>query len=284
MTFLQAMALAILQGISELFPVSSLGHTVLIPALLRWPVDRSDPTFLAFVVALHLGTAIALVVFYRKDWIRIASGLVRSVITGKLDEPGARLGWLLVAGTIPLAIAGVFLQHPVRAMFGSSALVAGFLILNGLVMFFGERLRRVERGPGSPPPKDIEGLSFRSAATIGLSQAAALFPGISRSGASIVTGLLHDLTHDDAARFSFLLATPAIGAASVLEIPRLFVPEAHGILVESAIGAVVAGVTAYGSVAFLTRYFHTNDLRPFGWYCLIFGGVCLVLALTKVIA
>jgi undecaprenyl-diphosphatase len=279
-TFLQAMLLAVLQGVSELFPVSSLGHTVLIPWLLRWPIDRSDPTFLAFVVALHFGTALALIAFYRRDWMRVVAGLGRSLVRGRIDDPDARLGWLLVAGTVPLALAGVFLEGPVRALFGSPALVAAFLIVNAFVMFAGERLKRSQR----ESPQALTTLSFRSGTAIGASQALALLPGISRSGASIVAGLLSGLTHDEAARFSFLLATPAIFAASVLEFPRLLAPAAQGILVEAIVGCVLAGITAYASVAFLTRYFHTNDLRPFGWYCLIFGAVCFTLAMMKVIA
>jgi undecaprenyl-diphosphatase len=185
----------------------------------------------------------------------------------------------LIVGTIPLAIAGVFLEGPVRSFFGSAPLVAGFLMLNALVMFAGERLK----GRAGSQTRALADLSFQQGAAVGASQALALLPGISRSGASIVAGLLCDLDHADAARFSFLLATPAIGAASLLEFPRLFAPQAHGILVEAVLGGVVAGLTAYASVAFLTRYFRTNDLRPFGWYCLIFGTLCLTLALMKVI-
>jgi undecaprenyl-diphosphatase len=274
------MLLAVLQGVSELFPISSLGHTVLLPALFGWHIDRTDPTFLAFVVALHLGTAVALVAFYRADWVRIVRALAASVARGRLsDDPSERVGWLLIAGTIPLAIVGVFLEEPVKRFFGSAPLVAGFLILNAFVMFLGERLKRAERGD-----TPLAALPYPSGVGVGFSQALALLPGISRSGSSIVAGLIAGLDHEDAARFSFLLATPAIGAASLLEIPRLFAPQAHDVLVESAVGGVLAAITAYASVAFLTRYFRSNDLRPFGWYCLIFGAVCLVLALKKVIA
>jgi undecaprenyl-diphosphatase len=276
------MILAILQGFSELFPISSLGHTVLVPSLLHWNIARSDPTFLAFVVALHLGTALALIVFYRNDWVRIVHAFVASVVRGKLsDDVDERVAWLLVVGTIPVALLGVFLENPVRQLFGSSALVAIFLIVNGFVMFAGEALRR-SAGPSDARP--LRALPWADAAKVGLAQGAALFPGISRSGASIVAGLLLRLSHEDAARYSFLLATPVILAASVLEVPQLFKPQAHDILAQAAVGGVLAAITAYASVSFLTRYFRANDLRPFGWYCLIFGVVCLALTLAKVMA
>jgi undecaprenyl-diphosphatase len=285
MTWVQAMLLALLQGASELFPVSSLGHTVLVPALLHWTVDRRDPTFLAFVVALHLGTALALIVFYRAEWVRIVRALAASVVRGQLsDDPDERLGWLLVVGTIPVAILGVFLEKPVREFFGSTALVAAFLIANGFVMFGGEWLKRREtRDPGGAA-RALASMRWADGAKVGLAQGAALLPGISRSGASIVAGLVLRLSHDDAARYSFLLATPVIFAASVLEIPRLFVPDADAVRAQAAVGGVLAALTAYASVAFLTRWFRAHDLRPFGWYCLIVGLVSLVLALTKVIA
>jgi undecaprenyl-diphosphatase len=275
------MLLAVLQGTSELFPVSSLGHTVLVPALLGWRFDRSAPTFLAFVVALHLGTAIALIAFYRSDWARIVRALVASVVRGRLSsEPDERVGWLLVVGTIPVALLGVFLEHPVRALFGSTALVAGLLIANAAVMFAGEALRRREAGA----PRALATLPWADGTKVGFAQAAALLPGISRSGSAIVAGLLLRLPHDDAARYSFLLATPVIVAASLLEIPKLLAPEAREVLGQSAVGGIVAAVTAYASVAFLTRWFHAHDLRPFGWYCLIFGSLCLALSLAKVIS
>jgi len=279
------MLLAVLQGASELFPVSSLGHIVLVPALLHWHFDRSDPTFLAFVVALHLGTALALVVFYRDDWGRIVRALAASVARGKLSEdPDERIAWLLVVGTLPVALLGVFLERPVRQLFGSSAIVAVFLILNAFVMFAGEALRRRAQSATHDTGRPLPELPWQDAVAVGFAQSAALLPGISRSGSSIVAGLLFRLTHEDAARYSFLLATPVILAASALEVPRLFAPEAHAVLAQSAAGGVLAALTAYASVAFLTRWFKSHDLRVFGWYCLIFGVLCLALALAKVIS
>ena len=285
MTWLQAMVLAVLQGASELFPVSSLGHTVLVPALLHWQFDRRDPTFLAFVVALHLGTALALIAFYRRDWARIVRALAASVARGKLsDDPDERVAWLLVVGTVPVALLGVFLEGPVRAFFGSTALVAIFLMLNAFVMFAGEWLRRREIGAATSRALPLARLGWRGGGIVGLAQGAALLPGISRSGSAIVAGLLLRLDHDDAARYSFLLATPVIFAASALEVPKLFAPDASAVLAQAGVGGVLAALTAYASIAFLTRWFHSHDLRPFGWYCLIFGAACLALALAKVIS
>ena len=278
------MILAVLQGASELFPISSLGHTVLVPALLHWNIERSAPTFLSFVVALHLGTALALIVFYRDDWLRITRALVASVTRGNLsDDPDERIGWLLVVGTIPVSLLGVFLQDPVRRFFGSSAIVAVFLIVNAFVMFAGEALRRRSLSGRAGQTQPLPAMPWSDGARVGLAQAAALLPGISRSGSSIVAGLLLHLTHEDAARYSFLLATPVIFAASVLEVPKLFAAGSQGVLAQSIAGAFLAALTAYASVAFLTRWFQAHDLRPFGWYCLLFGTLCLVLTLAKVI-
>jgi undecaprenyl-diphosphatase len=278
------MILAVLQGVSELFPISSLGHTILIPAMLHWSIDRSDESFLAFVVVLHLGTALALLVFYRREWVAIIGALVRSVVRGRLSaDRDEKIGWLLVAGTIPVGLLGVFFESSVRSLFGSVLPAAIFLILNAFVMFFGEWLRKRQLAQGDRQPKPIEAISYADGVKVGLAQGLALLPGISRSGSSIVAALLVDLDHEAAAKYSFLLATPVILAASVLEIPKLFEPAAHVVANEAVAGGVLAGVTAYASVAFLTRYFEHNDLRPFGWYCLVAGGAAVVLFTTKVI-
>ncbi|GAC1419902.1 MAG: undecaprenyl-diphosphate phosphatase [Candidatus Velthaea sp.] len=285
MTFVQAMFLAILQGVSELFPISSLGHTILIPALLRWPVDRSNESFLAFVVVLHLGTALALVVFYWQEWRAIVGAIVKSVIRGRFSaDRDEKIGWLLIAGTIPVGLLGVFFQSTVRSFFGSPIIAASFLIANAFVMFFGEWLRRRQLSDAQRGNRPIESLSYGDGVKVGISQGLALLPGISRSGSSIVAGLLVDLDHEDAAKYSFLLATPVILAASVLEIPKLFEPGAHVVAIEAVIGGVLAGITAYASVAFLTRYFKHNDLRPFGWYCLIAGAGAILFFVTKGVA
>lgn len=279
MTFAQAIALALLQGVSELFPVSSLGHIILVPAMLQWHnIDRADPTFLAFVVVLHLGTALALLLFYRKEWWGILCSLLRSIARGSLStQRDERVGWRLVVGTIPVGIIGLLAQRPVRHLFDSAAAAAAFLLINGLVMFLGEYLRR-RQFTVARESHTIEAMSYGQSVAVGVAQAFALLPGISRSGASIVAGLLCDLDHEEAAHYSFLLATPVILAAALLEIPRFFAPGAHLAALEAFCGALVAGTAAYLSVAFLTRYFKRNDLRPFGWYSVIVGAIGLILA------
>ena len=289
MTDFQALILALLQGVSELFPVSSLGHTILVPALLHWTnIHRANPTFLAFVVVLHLGTALALIVYYRARWWAIVRALVSSVIRGRLsDDRDERIGWLLVVGTIPVGVLGVLFEEPVRALFASPAPAALFLALNGLVMFAGEWLKRrqiratVDGNASASADKvcrPIERLSFFQSVLVGFAQSFALLPGISRSGASMVAGLLCDLDHEDSAEFSFLLATPVIFAAALLETRYLVAPGAHVVLLQAVLGGLVAAIAAYLSVAFLMRYFKSNDLRPFGWYCLIVGVCCFVLS------
>jgi undecaprenyl-diphosphatase len=275
------MLLAVLQGVSELFPVSSLGHTVLLPALLRWGIDESSDSFLAFVVVLHLGTALALIVFYRDDWIALTRAFFATIVRGRIgDDANERTAWLLVAGTVPVGVLGVLLESSVKKLFASPIPVSLFLFANGFIMLFGEQLRRRQHAASRTLPQ----LQGTDGVLVGFAQSLALLPGISRSGSAIVAGLLRDLRHEDAARYSFLLATPVILAASVLEFPKLFAPGAHVVLQQAVIGGLLAGVTAYASVAFLTRYFRHHDLSPFAWYCLAAGAVSFVLFATKVIA
>jgi len=277
MSVFQALVLALLQGITELFPVSSLGHTVILPKLLRWNIDQADPTFLAFVVLLHVGTATALLIYFWRDWLAIVRGVARSVIDGRMHgTPDERLGWRLIAGTLPVGLAGVLFQKQVQALFASPRAASVFLIINGGIMFAGERLRRraatFEEGRTA-----LDQLSIRSAVGIGSAQILALLPGISRSGSSMVAGLFGNLTHEAAARFAFLLATPVIFGAGVLKIPDLFTPVALPHLPVYLLGGVVAGVAAFLSVAYLMRYFRVGRLDPFAYYCAAFGILSLIL-------
>jgi undecaprenyl-diphosphatase len=273
MDTLQALVIAILQGATELFPVSSLGHAVVLPALLHWGIDQHAPEFLPFLVMLHLGTAAALLAYFWQDWWAITTGLLGIGGAHQVKE-SRRVFVLVVIATIPAVILGFLAEKFFRGLFGSPTIAASFLIVNGLLLLFGERLR----GRGSAQ-RHLSTLTRMDAFTIGCWQCTALVPGISRSGATIVGGLLRGINHEGAAHFSFLIATPIILGATVLEVPRLLrqhVP--HGMLEMSGIAAVVAGITALLSTAFLMRYFRQHDswaLNPFGYYCVAAGAISL---------
>jgi undecaprenyl-diphosphatase len=251
---------------------------VLLPKLLGWNLNQSDPTFLPFVVLLHLGTATALLVIFRREWVAIVAGFFRAVYRGHLGEdPYERLAMLLFVGTIPTGFLGVFFESDLKKLFATPRIAAAFLVVNGGIMGVGEVLRRRdERQRRSEAGTDRERafttertLGFVPAVVVGASQSLALFPGISRSGSTITAGLLAGLRHESAARFSFLLATPIILAAGVLEVPTLF---KSGTALEVYLaGAVTAGVTAYLSTRFLLRYFRSGRLDPFAAYCVALG-------------
>ena len=282
MSLWQALFLGFLQGATELFPVSSLGHAVLLPRLLGWSFNQSDPSFVPYVVLLHLGTAGALLVVFWQDWVRIIGAFVRAVYKGRVGEdPNERLAMLLFVGTIPAGLLGAFFESELKKLFATPRVAAVFLVVNAGIMGTGELLRRrAERRKRDLVATDPDrafanesDLGFVPALVVGGSQALALFPGISRSGTTITAGLLAGLKHESAARFSFLLATPIILAAGVLEVPRLFQPGTPiGMYLA---GALVASVTAYLSTRFLLRYFRSGRLDPFAVYCLVLGLVGL---------
>ena len=277
MSVFQVLVLALLQGVTELFPVSSLGHSVIIPSLLHWNVNQSDPTFLPFLVLLHVGTATALLIYFWRDWVKIVTAVIGSAVAGRLHgTPEERLGWRLILATVPVGLVGTFLQKQVQALFANPKAAAAFLIVNGVIMFVGERLRRraVMAEEGRTP---LDKLPMGRAVAVGSAQILALLPGISRSGSSMVAGLLANLTHEAAARFSFLLATPVILGAGVLKIPDLFTPAGRSHLGLYLVGGVVAGCAAYVSVAYLMRYFRVGRLDPFAIYCAAFGVIALIL-------
>jgi len=271
----QAVVLGLLQGFSELFPISSLGHSVVAPRLLGWHIHQNDSFFITFLVATHLATAIVLLGFFWRDWVRILRGIGRSLRDRGIaeDDADAKLGWLLVVGTIPAGILGLLLEHALRHVFASARSAAFFLILNGLVLYGAERLRRRAPQPesGDPDRRIARRVGFREAFFVGAAQAIALIPGFSRSGATMAGGLLVGLSNEDAARFAFLLATPIIGAAAALKLPELLGPSGNGVRGPALVGALCAAVTAYLSVRFLMRFFETNRLTPFAVYCFLAG-------------
>jgi undecaprenyl-diphosphatase len=276
----QALVLGILQGVSELFPISSLGHSIILPALLGWTIDKNAHYFLTFLVATHFVTAAVLFMLYQDDWIRIIRGTLRSIWKRSLvDDPDAKLGWLLAVGTIPAGALGLLFQKQLQELFASPSYVASFLALNGLLLYVAELLR--VSGRNRPEIRDADQriaaeMSWWQSARVGAMQVLALLPGFSRTGSTIAGGLIVGLAHEDALRFSFLLATPIIGAAAALKLPALFVSRDAAAIETALLGAAGAAIAAYLSIKFLTRYFKTRTLTPFAIYCLLFGFSSLV--------
>jgi undecaprenyl-diphosphatase len=279
-TYGQAVVLGLLQGVSELFPVSSLGHSVILPKLLGWNIHQNDSFFLTFLVATHAATALVLLGFFWHDWVRIVRGLGRSLRDREIreDDADAKLGWLLVVGTIPAGILGLVLEHKLRSIFASPQSAAIFLFLNGFVLYGAELLRRRAPEPehGDPDERIAKRVTYRSAFVVGAAQALALVPGFSRSGATMGGGLLVGLSNEDAARFAFLLATPIIGAAAALKLPELFGSSGNGVRGPALVGALCSAATAYLAVRFLRRYFETNRLTPFAVYCWAAGAAAAI--------
>jgi undecaprenyl-diphosphatase len=310
LNFLQAITIGVMQGVTELFPVSSLGHSVLVPALIggSWKTlvtqqDQAESPYLAFIVGLHVATALALLLFFWRDWVRIIGGFISSVRHRRLETVHERMAWLIIIATIPAGIIGLALEHTFRTLFAKPEAAAILLTLNGGILFTGEYLRRravARTAPavraGDPPPlpdgqpvavadpehdpaNDIEitrRFSFRDAGVVGVFQSAALLAGISRSGITMVAGLIRGLNHEQAVRFGFLIATPVIFAAGVVKIPDLMGHLGDGIRGQVLAGSAAAFIAAIVTIKFLVRYFHTRTLTPFAWYCGIFGAFCIV--------
>jgi len=299
LTFARAILIGLLQGVTELFPISSLGHSVLVPAVLGWhdlvkSQSASESGFLAFLVGIHVATALALVFFFRNDWVRIIRGGFSTIVKRRVETSDERLFWLLVIVTIPVGVLGLLFEHALRGIFAKPGAAAFFLFVNGLILLGGERLRRASQvrqlatapsAGGREPPvmSQVDGLSrrldtlqYREGLIIGLFQSLSLLAGISRSGVTIVGGLARGLDHEDAARFSFLAATPVILAAGVYKLPDLTGPLGNGIRGQILAGSVAAALAAYASVRFLVKYFKTRTLTPFAIYSLIVGGVLAI--------
>jgi undecaprenyl-diphosphatase len=324
LSWLEAAVIGALQGVAELFPVSSLGHSILLPAVIggSWArdLDVSAPgsPYLAFIVGLHVATAIAMIIYFWRDWVRIVRGLVTSIRDRRVETADQRLAWLLVIATIPVGLAGLVLDHLFRTLLAKPVPTAIFLVINGVLLLAVEgltRRRAVAGAHAGPDPAALEAPTVRldaptevlgggagggagvgvapaltaeersdarvaklpllTAVLIGATQILALLPGISRSGATIGSGLLAKLSHEDAARFAFLLATPVILAAGVLKVGDLAGPAGDGIRGQVLLGSLLSGVGAYLSVRFLTRYFEHRSMRPFGVYCIVAGAACL---------
>ena len=327
LTYAEAIIVGLIQGTTELFPVSSLGHNVLIPALVggSWAKDlnvsKPESPYLAFIVGLHVATAIGITAYFWRDWVRIIGGFFTSIRDRDIRTPDQKLAWMIIVATIPVGIAGLLFEHTFRVVFGVPSRAAAFLFVNGIILFAGERFRtrkskeadeailrekeaepvlvgaeqrvggahssghRAERqaeiATAIQADRRLTSYSFWSALIIGSAQVLALLAGISRDGVTMVAGMFKGLSRQDAARFAFLLATPVILAAGVLKIPDLMGPLGNGIRPQVLAGSVVAGVAAYLSVRFLMKYFQTRTLYPFAIYCLI-GGLGAFIYLTAI--
>lgn len=290
---LQAIILGILQGATELFPVSSLGHTVLFPTLFRWHnvvlwQSQSESPWLAFVVMLHVGSAVGLLIYFWRDWVAIITAFFRTLAKRRIETPDERLAWLIVCATIPVGILGLALEHTIRVALAKPLFAAIFLIVNGCILLAGERYRRrsevrelaTREGLNAEGARRLDTLEYREAGVIGVAQSTALIPGISRDGVVMTAGLARGLDNSDAARYAFLLATPPILAAGVYKLPDLTGPLGAGVRGAAVVAAVFAAVTAIITVHFLTRYFKSRNLRPFGIYCLLFGAAMVVFTLV----
>ena len=282
--YFEAVVLGFLQGVTELFPVSSLGHTVLFPTLFGWnslvaAQSKSESFWLAFVVMLHVGSAIGLLIYYWREWVRIIGAFFATLRKRRADTPTERLAWLIIIASIPTGIIGLALEHQLRTLTAKPELAAIFLMVNGLLLIAAEQFRKraevrelaIREGAKPDGGRELRTLEYREAAVIGVAQSSALVAGISRDGVTMGTGLARGLDHSDAARFAFLLATPIILAAGLFKLPDLLGHLGNGIRGQALVAALTAAVTAVFTVAFLVRYFKTRTLVPFAVYCLLFG-------------
>jgi undecaprenyl-diphosphatase len=294
LSWFQTVVLGVLQGVSELFPVSSLGHIVLLPSLFGWHqvvAAQSDPesSWLAFVVLLHVGSALGLLVYFWRDWVAIIKAWLHTLVTRRVETPYERLAWLIIVGSIPAGVLGVAFEHPLRVALAKPESAAVFLMVNGGILLAAERLRRrsevrvlaTREGTNEDGGRRLETLEYREAGVVGLAQSTALIAGISREGVAMTAGLLRGLDHEDSARYAFLLATPIILAAGLFKLPDLTGPLGNGLRGQAVVAMIITGITALISVRFLMRYFKTKTLTPFGIYCLAFGAFMAIYIAVK---
>jgi undecaprenyl-diphosphatase len=288
-TYGQAIVLGVLQGVTELFPISSLGHTVIFPNLFGWDnivawQSQAESPWLAFVVMLHVGSAVGLLIYFWRTWVEVVVAFFATLRKRKVETSTERLAWLIIVATIPVGILGVLLEHTVRVALAKPLAASCFLVVNGLILIGAERFRRraevrslAEReGMKRDGGRQLETLEYREAGVIGVAQSTALIAGISRDGMAMATGLVRGLDNEDAARFAFLLATPPILLAGLYKFGDLTGPLGAGIRGQAVVAAIAAAVTAVITVHFLMRYFKTNNLIPFGIYCIVFGGAMVI--------
>jgi undecaprenyl-diphosphatase len=292
-SYFQAIVLGLLQGVTELFPISSLGHTVLFPTLFGWnelvkAQSQSESFWLAFVVMLHVGSALGLLFYYRRDWVQIVGAFFHTLSTRRIETSTERLAWLIVVASVPAGIIGLALEHPLRTLTAKPEIAAIFLIVNGGVLLAAERFRRraevrelaIREGSKPDGARELNTLEYREALVVGVAQSTALVAGISRDGVTMGAGLARGLDHSDSARFAFLLATPIILAAGLVKLPDLLGHLGDGVRGQALVACAVAAVTAVFTVRFLVGYFKTRTLTPFAVYCLLFGVAMVIYTQT----
>jgi undecaprenyl-diphosphatase len=293
-TYFQAIIMGLVQGLTELFPISSLGHSVLVAWVLNWhgilaDETRSESFFLSFLVILHVATALALLIFYRETWLRIIRGFFSSIRTRKIDSSDGRLAWLLIVATIPAGLVGLIFQSFLRVQFAKPLSAIVFLFINGCILLLGDRYQKKtvvkQRGGARSVHESTHNVSqtltMQRSILIGIAQIGALVAGISRSGITMVSGLYSGLNNEDAARFAFLLATPIIFGAGLVELPSFFGKLDAGVRGQILVGGVAAGLAAYVAVRYLDKYFRDKTLRPFGLYCISASVLMVVLGLIR---
>jgi len=282
-SFSQAIIIGLLQGVTELFPVSSLGHSVILPALLGWHIDQNSSTFLVFIIATHFTTALVLFIFFFKDWVLIIKGIFRSLKNRFIDpnDTYEKLGWMIIIATIPVGILGILFQEKVQVLLGKAEYVSLFLILNGFMLCGAEYLRKKKQvSINSDVDANVSKISWSDSVKVGVAECIALIPGFSRTGSTLGAGLFVGLDHEASARFSFLLATPVIFAASVLKLPELLQTDANTFL-PIIVGALASALGAYMSIKFLSKYFKTKTLTPFAIYCIVAGVLSFLILLVR---
>ncbi len=289
LSYFQAIVLGVLQGVTELFPISSLGHTVLFPTLFGWnelvkAQSQSESFWLALVVMLHVGSALGLLYFYRRDWVEIVGAFFHTLSARRAETSNERLAWLIIAASIPAGILGLIFEHQLRTITAKPEVAAIFLMVNGCLLFGAELFRRraqvrelaIREGAKPDGGRELDTLEYREAFVIGAAQSTALIAGISRDGVTMGAGLARGMDHSDSARFAFLLATPIILAAGIFKLPDMLGHLGNGVRGQALVGAASAAITAVFTVRFLVNYFKTKTLIPFAIYCLVFGGVMVI--------
>lgn len=279
LSYFQSIVTGILQGFSELFPISSLGHSVLVPAWIggSWERFLSNETsgespYLLMIIALHVASSLTLIWFFRERWIALIKAFFTSLTKRSGFDASERLIWKILLATIPVGVLGILFQDQVGDLFSDPFAVGAFLFLNGALLAGIEIFKKYRIKREFP---DSEEIGNGQALLIGVAQSAALFPGISRFGITMSAGLARGLSHSAASDFAFLIATPVIFGAGLLKLPKLFDPEISHIIGPVIVGAIVSAICTYISIAFLVKWFRTHTLYPFAIYCLIVGALSI---------